>query len=655
MTNFAASTPRRRANSFLGIHFDFHARDDDTAVGRFFDRDVVERIIDAVQPDYIQCDCKGHYGVASYPTRIGYAAPGLVGDPLRLWREVTAACGVALYVHFSGVYDEKAIEVHPDWAAVDESGNLDRRNTLVLGPYATEYMIPQLIELIDAYQIDGVWVDEEYWAAQRDYSPAALAAFRTATGLSEPPRDASQPGYQEFSAFCRSAFIRYLRHYVHELHEHDPKIQVTSNWAFCSRMPEPVSADLDFLSGDLSPYRTVRLEARCLAAHTRPWDLMTWSFAGLNPMHGPNPGISVKAVPQLEQEAASIIALGGGYQSVSIQKLDGTVIEWQLSLMADVGRFCREREHYCHNAHLVPQVGLLYSSSAVYRRAARLFGSADEVAGPIGILHTLLDSQNAVSVLLEEQVADRASEFPLIVVPEWDGLPPPVVDRLLAYAEAGGKLLVIGAEALGPFERVLDISADEDIEEDAIFWLEHRGWLAGHRGPRRRYKLGTNARPYGRLFEENDSSGSYEPAGAVAHVGAGAIAGIFFDLGARYCIAATPTARNFLRSVVREVFPDPLVEIAGSSFVEVVLTQKHNSLIAHLINTAGQQGNSRIAVFDEIPTIGPLEVRLRTVEAPKAVTLEPQTTRPECRYGDGMLTISVPSLEIHRMVVIGEG
>ena len=80
----------RRADSFLGIHFDFHAGPDCTEVGKNTTREMIERIIDLVHPDYLQIDCKGHRGLSSYPTQVGNPAPGFVGDPLRLWRQVRA-------------------------------------------------------------------------------------------------------------------------------------------------------------------------------------------------------------------------------------------------------------------------------------------------------------------------------------------------------------------------------------------------------------------------------------------------------------------------------------------------------------------------------------------------------------------------------------
>ncbi len=76
----------KRADSFIGIHFDFHAGPDGTAVGQHTTPAMIENIINRVHPDYLQVDCKGHPGFSSYPTQVGHPAPGFGGDPLRTWR-----------------------------------------------------------------------------------------------------------------------------------------------------------------------------------------------------------------------------------------------------------------------------------------------------------------------------------------------------------------------------------------------------------------------------------------------------------------------------------------------------------------------------------------------------------------------------------------
>ncbi len=232
-------TPDRlpRSESFLGIHFDFHAGDDCTEIGKYVTPEMIGGIIDAVKPDYIQCDCKGHRGLSSYPTKAGNPAPGFVRDQLRIWRDVTASRGVSLFLHYSGVWDTEAIRIHPAWARIDENGKPDPDKTSVFGPYADSLLIPQLTELVDVYGVDGVWVDGECWATVRDYRPDVLRAFREKTGIADIPKKPGDPNWFEFSEFCRDGFRTYLRHYMTALHAHAPKFQIASNWAFTSLMP----------------------------------------------------------------------------------------------------------------------------------------------------------------------------------------------------------------------------------------------------------------------------------------------------------------------------------------------------------------------------------------------------------------------------------
>ncbi len=206
----------KRKDSFFGVHFDFHAKDDETPVGRNTTPEAIRAIVETVQPDFIQFDCKGHPGLSSYPTRVGYPAPKITGDPLRIVREVTLEYGVALFVHYSGLWDTYAIKMHPEWARIDEEGVRDANITSAFSGYADELMIPQLKELAGEYGVDGAWVDGDCWVAALDYSAGALEAFREETGIESVPRGPDDEYYDEFREFTREVFRRYVRHYVDE-------------------------------------------------------------------------------------------------------------------------------------------------------------------------------------------------------------------------------------------------------------------------------------------------------------------------------------------------------------------------------------------------------------------------------------------------------
>ena len=101
---------KRRDESFFGLHFDFHAHPEKSKgkkIGETLKEEDIRKICREVKPDFIQIDCKGHPGYASYPTKLGNAMPDFSMDTLALWRKVTAEEGVALYLHYSGIRDLK--------------------------------------------------------------------------------------------------------------------------------------------------------------------------------------------------------------------------------------------------------------------------------------------------------------------------------------------------------------------------------------------------------------------------------------------------------------------------------------------------------------------------------------------------------------------
>lgn len=179
------------------------------------------------------------------------ARPASAAIRCAIWRATTARHGVALFLHDSGVFDAEAVRQHPGWARRDAAGKTDDKNTSVFGPYVDKLLIPQFRELAEVYGVEGVWVDGECWSVAPDWSARAVA------GLRRVPAKPGAPGWYEFLEHNRAAFRRYLRHYVDELHRLVPQFQLASNWAFTTFMPEPITANVDFLSGDYSALNAV--------------------------------------------------------------------------------------------------------------------------------------------------------------------------------------------------------------------------------------------------------------------------------------------------------------------------------------------------------------------------------------------------------------
>lgn len=649
----ANSLPQRptRAQSFLGIHFDFHAGPQNMRIGENVTAQMVERIIDKVGPDYIQVDSKGHPGYSSYLTVAGVRAGGFVGDPLRIWREVTARRGVGLYAHHSGVFDMRAVQDHPEWAAIDEKGQISTKNTSVFGPYVDDRLIPQFKELCRDYGLDGVWIDGECWAHQLDYRPEVMALFKKKTGLDKVPETMNDPNFLVFAEICREGFRAYLRHYVSVMHEFDPNFQIASNWAFSSLMPEPVSSDVDFISGDFAPQdsvNTARFDARCLRLQGKPWDLMAWSFR--NPQQD---GVQMtKSAVQLKQEAAIVVALGGGFQVYFQQKADGSIFDWQMDVMAEVATFCRQRQSICHRATPVPQTAIVFSTSQLYHLERKPFGGwGSNTYSLEGMLRCLLNSQHSVDVLMEHQLKGHTGEYPLIVVPEWKYLDKQLCEELVQYASNGGSLLLIGPDAAALFKDQLGVDFKQR-QPKSYRWLEYKGILVGTNSELQIVQAHKGTEVLGRLFEENDVKKPFEVAATIAPCGKGQIAAIYLNLGEMYIKSKTVVARDFVEDIAKKLFPDPLVTVKGSHDIDVAVNRQQERLCINLVNAAGPHAEGNVYTYDDIPAIGPLELTVKSDKQRPQVMLEPGGQRLSYTYSKGYLHITVPKVAIHEIVSI---
>jgi hypothetical protein len=640
----------RRSDSFFGLHFDFHANKNDSTIGKTLTAKMIDSLLTMVQPDYIQVDCKGHPGISSYPTKVGNAAPGFVKDPLKIWREVTRKHKVALYVHYSGVWDDASAEKHPDWMALNSDGKRIGGRMSVKGPYVDSLLIPQFKELIDQYDIDGCWVDGECWALQPDYSPEMLNAFRAETGIQQIPKSFSEPGGYEFNEFNRKAFRQYVAHYTDELHRYKPEFQVTSNWAFSSHMPEPVDIDIDFISGDFSHVNSVYsgfFESRCIAPQGKPWDLMAWSFA-----YNFNTGVPItKSASQLKQLAATVISMGGGYQVYFQQNRDASPQPWQFGLMKEVAGFCRERQPFCQNAKPVPQVALLYSSEN-FKKFTRGIYPNSSVNEPLrGMLNMLLNGQNAVEILMEHHLKGRMHEYPLIVIPECLYLTDDFKAELLEYVGNGGNLLVVGAKATGLFVKPLNVEFSDTASVSTQF-LAFGQEMAGINTLFQPVELKEGASACGFRYPVSDLRFPPSPAASITSYGKGKIAGVYLDISRKYNETANPVYRNFVNSIARELFPEPVAEVKGSANVVVTVNRLDEKLAVNLINISGDHSNEKVARYDEIPAIGPLSVKIRTKKAPRKLMLQPENFALDFSFSNGMVETSLEQLGIYSVIVL---
>jgi hypothetical protein len=656
---------KRRSDCAFGVHFDFHANwTDRKSLGEKFDPKSVEEFIVRVKPDYLQCDTKGHYGLSSYPTKVGTCADLAQGvDILKAWREMTTKHGVGLFAHHSGVFDISAVEKHPEWSARNAKGEIISENDIVpprhyisvFGPYADELLIPQLLEIANEYKLDGCWIDGDCWSNQLDYSKYAVKAYEEKYGRQPPKPD--DKDFHEYVDFLRQGFRDYVHHYAKEIHKAAPDFQIASSWMYTCRMPEEPDRELDYISGDFLGQDSVnfgRFAGRCMSNHGVVWDLMAWScmpgtkyvFGGDNCHH--------KEAIHLCQEAAVSFSLGGGFQYCQVQR-NGGIERWTIDKAAKVAEFCRERQAFCHRAEHVHQAAVIYSTMAQYSRNDPTFNTGSPTYNSTyGTLLATLDNQYSTEILISYQAMERdLSEYRLLILPDVSAIEPELKDKLIQYTERGGSLIVIGADGTRMFVKQLGIEITGRASDDTYIYAEERsGFLASIYT---KYNVvetvSKTARALNRFYLTADSSEDGFIAATVEKCGKGQIAGIYFSLGEYRCLKS-PAMRRFFGEILSRMLPDPIVKVSGSHLVDVSLMTKSGKLCVNLINLGGQNGSSVNKTFDEIPPLFGLELEIAFDRVPKAVFVEPGHSTPDFTYANHTIRLTIDRLDIHSVVTV---
>ncbi len=644
-----AASRRPRKECFFGIHLDLHPSDRDSALGRDLSEAMIERFLQRVQPDFVQYDCKGHAGFLGYPSQVSRSAP-IVQDSLALWRKVTARHNVPLYIHFSGVWDSLAVQEHPEWARRRPDGTPDDRQTSTFGPYVDARMIPQLKEAIEKYDLDGAWVDGDCWATAPDYSEAAARAFRQTTGIQSLPKGPEDKGWLEFLEFNREQFRKYVRRYVDAIHAFRPGFQIASNWLYSTFVPERPELPVDFISGDYlgdACISTARLEARYISQTGKPWDLMAWGFhnlreGGIGQVHKP--------AVQLCQEAAVVMAQGGGFQIYYQPTRAGWIEDRHIEVMARVARFCRLRQPLCQGAETVPQVGVLFSTTSLYTTTRRLFGGWGSAIHPArGLLDALIENHYPADVIPEWKLAETAAQYPLIVLPDWPNTGAAVRNLLLDYVRRGGKLLVAGAENAALFAEALGVKLKGSpspqpayIPGEEVFANVHGLWQEVE--PAGAQILATRYPTY-------DSTRDGRCAATFATLGSGAAVGFYGPLGAIFARTHAAEVRRLVGRLVSRLFT-PMATLEGPPTVELVLRRKAGRLLIHLLNATGMQVAGDYIAGDFVPAIGPLRLSVRLPSPPRQARLEPEGRPLTGRWQKGIWTTTIPRLELHEIVTL---
>ncbi len=647
----AADDPAPGFKRAWGLHCDFHANTNSGSrlIGGTLKEEDIREICELLKPDFLQIDCKGHPGWASYPSKLGNGMPQFKGDPLKVWRRVTRELGVPLYMHYSGIYDTRYSQLHPEEAILDKDG---KRTTSLKanGPYVDKLVIPQLCELAGDYGVDGVWIDGDCWAAGCDYEEKEVKKFEQATGIDlkgKAPKTAADPHFHEFCDYYRELYRRYLRHLVDAVHARYPNFKIASNWSYSSYRPEDVDANVDFISGDLASVdsvRSARTAARINMHGGRPWDLMGWGFSiDWKPASRHIP----KTPVELMQEAAAVISLGGGFQIYICQHGDGSPDMARIRELKPVAEFVRSREPYCFGGQMKKELAVLISARNQYREnGSALFGLGG-MGRATGLIHLFADYGRSVGVALDSDLKrGKLGEWPVLVIPElYDTLPAEDFAALADWVKRGGKLVITGNHTCDVFAKAgFPTALNDDMVPNERGYTMDGGKTVGTVQWSRTLKDDA-----GEVLARTEDG---LPFAAVRAFGKGRVFVCGADFGYTYeNVAQYKHAELLLAGLDRLYVPIVRVkEIVGA--VETSVLEKDGKLFVQLVNVNGEHANLRSYTVPTIPPVVDLKLELTLKSKPKEIVLQPAGRKLDFKWSGKSATVEIARLDLYDILEI---
>ncbi|MCP4164397.1 MAG: hypothetical protein GY759_00710 [Chloroflexi bacterium] len=409
-------------------------------------------------------------------------------------------------------------------------------------------------------------------------------------------------------------------------------------------------------------------------------------------------------------EFATILAVGGHCFFADQPYPDGTLEPEVYRQLKQGYEFVSQRQDFVRDAVMAPDVAILVSAPSQLfgplgsgQNAGRtMYGSVgnqqvaartDRVEGAhlalteLGI-HCLIYDESTLC----QQVADQTA----IVVPEQCLLAKKTIDALTGYVEQGGSLLVTGRSGRWDERyhrrqstRLYDLLGLKSHGQlpSPIHYIRLGDPLAKTAGvpdmPIQCWGTATKVEPVDAeviadLFGPLDAvwrkgiqdeahwqhysvmgacppgSEVLAPAITLRRIGAGRAMYMAVDPFASYRRDGHHLARLLIKTMMEVVAPGEARRVSADKpmHVEISLQKQAERTIVHLLNYFAQKRTAVLVHNEEILPVYDITLRIKHPQRPRSVTQQPQGKALDWQYTGDTVTVQVPKLHIHTMVVV---
>ena len=658
---------------FRQVHLDFHTGEHVPGVGARFDKQQFQNALRIGHVDSISVFSKCHHGWAYHKTEANKMHPTL-GDFELLTAQIEAAheIGVRAPIYISAGHDEHAAHEHPEWIirSYEERGLTSSPNDFTRpgyhrlcfnSPYL-DLLIAQTREVCQKYAplgIDGLFFDivgvQPCWCSHCQQT------------LRDRGLDPEDPA--NIMALAEETHATYARRIRETVDETDPSIHVFHNSGHITRGRRDLANmsthyELESLPTGGWGYDHFPLSARYVQQFGVDYLGMTGKFHRSWGEFG-----GFKHPNALRYEAALSVACGAKCSIGDQLHPSGKMEEATYRLIGSAYAEIEQKEPWLDGVRAVSDVGLL--SAEAYHGAR----SSNATATDAGAARILLESHILFDVL---DLESDFSPYRVIILPDVARMTPALQQKLQQFVDGGGKLLATGESALTADGNALafDFGVTYDGKSDyhptylrpvtPYDNMEDTAYVMYGQAHRTSLAEGGIAHammenPYFNRTAEHFCSHQHTPnnvdvppAGVAISEGKDGIY-IAYDVFRDYAATGILIDKRMVQlalSLLLTQNKTAETSLPAQGVLTLMEQPAHARYVCHLLYASPVRRGNGVEIIEDIIPLHNVALTLRLPRPVRRAYLAPQMTELPMEQNGQTVTLTVPTVDCHQMVVL---
>lgn len=639
------------------VHLDFHTSPAIPGIGEKFDKKEWQDTLRLGHVNSITVFSKCHHGYSYHPTEVNEMHPGLKFDLLGAQLEACSEIGVKAPVYISAGLDEKDANTHPEWLARNENGCpssgdfMDARfHLLCLNTPYLDKLISEIEEVMQKYHPCGIFLDI---LDERTCYCAKCRADMSTAGL-------DYTNKEDAALFGKTVYKNYRDRVEQAVRKYDPDCTIFHNSGHIHKGRRDLISSMSHLELESLPtggwgydhFPMSAAYARTVREHflgmTGKFHKSWGEFGGFK---HPN---------ALRYEAALSIAVGAGCSVGDQMHPNGKLNPSTFRLIGAAYEEVEKKEPWCAGAKNLSEIAVL-STESIEGERRREYGKADTGVNRIlletGRLYDYIDTQTDFS------------KYKLLIIPDYRRNDEGLKEKIDAYLEKGGKLLISGTAGTDENGFIFDTGAvfDGENEYRPTYFVPCFDTANGYteyimRAENYRIRnvdgevIAKGKNPYFNRNAKHFCSHQHAPDNdempfetAVIKNNIGYIG---WNIFTGYAVHGDLHIKELVNGVIKKLMNDDfLVSSTKPDRGIITLQEKENRKIVHLLFAHTSKRGDDTEVIEDIVPIFNVDVTVKT-QKPEKVVLVPQNREIDFSYENGRVCFTVPEVYIHQMICI---